>query len=161
MTRKKNDNSGYRSAAKELALLVLPACVLLLWLLKTQAERPLDVTALKIHVARLGSLSSEAGLLAERSLATPVTANYFNVHTRMLREKIDGEVKELHSSEPGAGLESQYHEAGTFSQSLAVTSQMLAPSFHEPAAMRAAMEQLAQIESLSKKLEQTLARAQE
>ena len=161
MSRKKSETSGYRRAAGELALLVLPACVLLLWLLNAQTERALDVTDLKIHVAHLASLSSEEELLAERTLAEPVTANYFDVHTRMLRRKIDEEVTALHSSDPGAGLGPAYRRAGILSHRLAATAQQLASSFQAPAALKAARAQLGLIESTSRELEQTLAREQD
>src|SRR4051812_42253737 len=109
MTAKGNSRHDHRltPAAKQLALVFIPACALLAWIGKVQTDRPLDAADIKIEASRLRSLSSEMKLLTEHALGARVSADYFDVHASMLSSKVDDTRKALDSSPPSSGLESQ------------------------------------------------------
>jgi hypothetical protein len=154
-------SGNYAAAGKELAILAVPACVLLAWLIKVQTDRPLDITHIKIQVSDLRSFSAEGKLLAEQALASRLRANYYDAHSRMLRDKAYTALEAHESSEPQSGLESQYREVGVLSKALAAASQKLSSSREDPPTLAGINSELARIESAAGKLERTLAQAQD
>jgi hypothetical protein len=156
MSRKKRD---YARSGRDLALLAVPASILLAWLIKAEADQPLDSTDIKIQASHLQSWSAEEKLLAE--VAPRVSTHYYRAHTRMLREKIDSAAGALESSEPQVGLEAQYREARALSKDLTAASRTLSSSLEASASMARVKDELARIESAAGKLEQALADAQE
>ena len=151
---------AYRTAAKQLALLAAPLIALFGWILVVAAESPLDVIDFEIEASQLHSLSVEANKLAEDLLAGQTTEDYFDVHARMLFDKVADARSKLQSREPRAGLESSHRDVTELARQLSATTRLLSHSLHDRSSLRKVAGDLTHMGSAAEALERNLATVQ-